>query len=142
MLLESSMNRLAVAASMIAVTVSRARAADLPTQLQTKAPLMASGFRWSGFYIGGNGEGMLTSDASAQDWLTGLPFHGGITRVRGIFGTVSAVGDNKAADRPSATQSGDRQSAKKVMVEQRRASERKRALGILAGGRLSDRLAA
>ena len=140
------MNRLAVAASMIAVTVSRARAPDLPTQLQTKAPLMASDFRWSGFYIGGNGEGMLTSDASARDWLTGLPFHGCITRVRGIFGTVSAVGDNKAADRPSAVQSAFRQSAKKVFIGighvQRRASGRKRALGILAGGRLSDRLAA
>jgi hypothetical protein len=139
--LESSMNRLVVAASMIAVTVSRARAADLPTQLQTKAPLMASGFRWSGFYIGGNGEGMLTSDASARDWLTGLPFHGGITRVRGMFGTLSTVGDNKAADRRGAGQSGLRQSAKKVFIgtghEQRRASERKRALGLLAGGRLA-----
>ena len=113
------MNRLAIAASMIAVTVSRARAADLPTQFQTRAPLMASGFRWSGFYIGGNGEGMLTSDASARDWLTGLPFHGCISKARG---TVSP-----------GCQSGFRQSAKDVFIG---------SGPELAGGRWSDRLAA
>jgi hypothetical protein len=89
------MNRLAIAASMIAASVSKAPAAELPTQLQTKAPLMVPGFRWSGFYIGGSGQGMLSSDASAQDWLTGLPFHGGITSSSGIFGMVSADGGRR-----------------------------------------------
>ena len=140
------MNRLAIAASMIAVSVSKAAAADLPTQFQTKAPLMAPGFRWSGFYIGGSGQGMLTSDAGAQDWLTGLLFHGGITRGGGSFGTVSAGHHNKAAYRRRAGQSGFRQSAKSVFIgtgpEQRRAAERKGAIAILAGGPRSDRLAA
>src|SRR5450631_4382928 len=124
------MNRLAIAASMIAVTVSRARAADLPTQFQTRAPLIASGFRWSGFYIGGNGEGMLTSDASARDWLTGLPFHGCISKARG---TVSPGCHNKAGYRPRVGQSGFRQSAKDVFIG---------SGPELAGGRWSDWLAA
>jgi hypothetical protein len=145
--LESSMNRLAIAASMIAVSVSKAAAADLPTQLQTKAPLMAPGFRWSGFYIGGNGQGLLTSDASARDALTGLPFHRAITHGgSGNFTTVSAGHHNKAAYRRRAGQSGFRQSAKSVFIgtgpEQGRAAERKGAIAILAGGPRSDRLAA
>jgi hypothetical protein len=122
--LESSMNRLAIAASIIAVSVSKAPAADLPTQLQTKAPLMAPGFRWSGFYIGGSGQGMLTSDAGAQDWLTGLLFHGRISRGRGTSSALSAD-HNKAAYRRRAGQSGFRQSAKNAIRDHAPASSRR-----------------
>jgi hypothetical protein len=140
------MKKLAIAAS-IAVSVSKAFAAGLRTGLQIKAPLVAPGFSWSGFYIGGNGQGLLTSDASARDALTGLPFHRGVTNggSRGIFATVS-TGYDTSAYRRRAGQLRFRQSPGNVFIasgsEQLRSAGWKGAIGFRAGDRRSDPLAA
>jgi opacity protein-like surface antigen len=139
------MKKLAIAAS-IAVSVSKAFAADLRTRLQIKAPLVAPGFSWSGFYISGSGQGLLTSDASARDALTGLPFHRGITNGgSGIFTTVSP-GYDKSAYRRRAGQLRFRQPSGNVFIangsEQLRSAGRKGAIGFRAGARRSDPLAA
>jgi hypothetical protein len=139
------MKKLAIAAS-IAVSVSRAFAADLRTRLQIKAPLVAPGFSWSGFYIGGSGQGLLTSDASARDALTGLPFHCRITNGgSGNFATVSA-GYDTSAFRRRASQLRIRQPQGNVFIangsEHLRSAGRKGAIGFRMGARLSGPLAA
>ena len=139
------MKTLAIAAS-IAVSVSRAFAAGLRTRLQINAPLVAPGFSWSGFYIGGSGQGLLTSDASARDPLTGLPFHRGITYGgSGNFATVNA-GYDMSAYRRRAGQLRFRQAPGNAVIangsEQLRSAGRKRAIGFRTGAWRSDPLAA
>lgn len=133
------MTRLAIAASIIAASISKAFAAELPTKLQTKAPLVTPSFSWTGFYIGGSGQGMLSTDASALDVLTGLPFHGGMAKWdRGFFGTASA---DKRLYRRRADQTGFRKFPDHGS-EQPGSTETERAIVILSSGRRSDRLAA
>lgn len=53
------MNKLTLAAAMLAVSAASASAADLAARPYTKAPPLAvvAAYDWSGFYIGGNGGG-------------------------------------------------------------------------------------
>jgi hypothetical protein len=139
------MKKLVVAAS-IAVGVFRAFVTGLQTRLQIKAPLVAAGFSWSGFYIGGSGQGLLTSDASACDALTGLPFHRGIAHGgSGIFTTVSAGYENVAYWR-RAGQRRSHQPRGNVFIangsEQLRSAASKSGFGFRAGALRSDPLAA
>ena len=90
-----------VALSIVAVSAASAFAADLPARVYTKAPAIAPGFSWTGFYVGGGGgRGFLTSETRPIDSATGLPLNSGITNGgRGIFGTVSAGYDYQFSDR-------------------------------------------
>jgi outer membrane immunogenic protein len=98
---EILMKVLPLAFSIVAVSAASAFAADLPAKVYTKAPAVAPGFSWTGFYVGGGGgQGFLTSEARPIDSATGLPLNSGITNGgRGIFGTVSAGYDYQFSDR-------------------------------------------
>jgi outer membrane immunogenic protein len=48
------MKKLALAISILSISAAGAFAADLPTRMYTKAPVMAV-YDWSGFYVGANG---------------------------------------------------------------------------------------
>ena len=48
------MNKVLLAASILAIGVSGASAADLPARTYTKAPVLEAAYNWSGWYAGGN----------------------------------------------------------------------------------------
>ena len=95
------MKKFSLALSLVAVSAASAFAADLPAKVYTKAPALAPGFSWTGFYVGGGGgQGFLTSEATPVDVATGLSLNSGITNGgRGLFGTVSAGYDYQFSDR-------------------------------------------
>jgi hypothetical protein len=49
------MNKFLIATSIIAVSTASTRAADLGSRPYTGAPVIFTGYDWSGFYIGANG---------------------------------------------------------------------------------------
>ena len=55
------LKKFSLALSLVAVSAASAFAADLPAKVYTKAPALAPGFSWTGFYVGGGGgQGFLS----------------------------------------------------------------------------------
>ena len=100
-----------------------ALAADLPAKVYTKAPVAATGFSWTGFYLsGGGGEGFVTDETTPLNSATGsaaLPGAGAglggptlpgfssavvggnslTNAAHGLFGTVGVGYDYQFSDR-------------------------------------------
>jgi outer membrane immunogenic protein len=79
------------AATIAALGVSSALAADLPARTYTKAPpIMAPAYNWTGFYLGINGGGAWGRRDAAVDFTTGNfdlgPAFGRATRSSGVVG--------------------------------------------------------
>jgi outer membrane immunogenic protein len=68
------MRRLALALVASAALTQLASAADLPAKAYTKAPVMVTGYDWTGFYVGLNAGGTW-----AQDRLSSVPADAGTT---------------------------------------------------------------
>lgn len=78
------MKKLVLAVSVLCVSAASALAADLPVRY-TKAPAMAAGYDWSGWYVGLNGGGGWSYKNSNLDAI-------GLTSVAAPEGSANATG--------------------------------------------------